>query len=118
MSSETHLLVQRYRLACDWHRLRCIICFAESDPSDYDEDEDEDSEEFGYYDSDDDDIYSLSRVMRRANRAMNRAARRSGRQVREVTELGVPMAVLVPQDMSMNGGASADKAVKEVRGLR
>jgi hypothetical protein len=44
--------------------------------------------------------------------------RRQRQQQDDVVELGLPMAVLVPDAMSVNGGPSADTALKKVRADR
>lgn len=88
---------------------RILPAVAESDKSESDEED---------YDSDDDGGAALYRYEQRERRRLQRLQRRSGVAAREVTELGPPMAVLVPPGMSMNGGAAADKDLKEVRLLR
>ena len=62
-------------------------------------------------------FHSLSRFERYEERLQRRLQRRQARgaaAAREVTEMGPPMAVLVPEGMNMTGGPAADKALKEV----
>jgi hypothetical protein len=96
-----------------------VFASAESDP-DLD-----DSDDYGLYDSEDDDIMDImfggggfarmdERIRRLAERRQQRQQARNEAAAREVKELGPPMAVLVPKGMSMSGGPAADKALREV----
>lgn len=52
---------------------------------------------------------------RERNEYRERRERIVAHRAQQAVELGAPMAVLVPEGMSMEGGANADKALKEVK---
>lgn len=87
-----------------------------------DEDEDDyDGCGYGYDDSEDDyDLFGLSRSIFRAVERFGGRTMQSARPTprpwpRNTAPLDVPMAVLLPGNLDVKGGASEDKTVREVR---
>jgi hypothetical protein len=88
--------------------------------SDDDEDDDGYGYGYGYHDSDsDEDDYDLFGLRRSILGAVERyggmQSSRPAPRPRKVTRLEVPMAVLLPGDLDVKGGAAEDRRVKEVR---
>lgn len=85
-----------------------------------DEDEDDyDGCGYGYDDSeDDDDLFGLRRSIMRAVERFDGHSMQTSRPAprpHKVTRQDVPMAVLLPGDLDIKGGAAEDTAVRKVR---